>query len=400
MQTRYTVITVMMTACICSFMSMGVRQSFGLFLDPLVAAQVVSNSEFSLSIALQNIIWGIMAPVFGMYVDRHGFVRMVAAGGFCYAAGLAAMSFADGFAGVLVGQCLVGIALAAASMSMMLGAAGKAVQQKYIPIALGLVSAVASLGQFAMAPLVQSGIDMLGWQSTLLWLMIATLPAILMAPLLALPKTAAVTVVATGPALHIMRLAMANSSYILLTVAFFVCGFQVTFVATHLPTYLTSVGHSTQVAAWSLALIGMFNILGSLAFGWLGFKFSRRLSLVWLYFLRSVAIAIFIAAPQSSVGALLFGAVIGLLWLGTIPLTSALVADFFGQRHMAMLYGVVFLMHQAGAFCGAWAGGLIYDLSGSYQAIWIICIVLGLVASVLHLPIKEGRDLNFAAGAG
>ena len=398
MRTRPAVTVVIMTACVCSFMSMGVRQSFGLFLDPLVAARIVSNSEFSLAIAVQNIVWGMLAPVFGMYADRRGFAKIVAAGGLCYALGLAAMSFAASFAAVLIAQALVGVALAAASMSMMLGVVGKAVPQQHVPVALGLVSAVASLGQFVMAPLAQLGIDTAGWQQALLWLVIATTPAMLMAPLLSVPKADAAVVGATEPVSWVMRCALGNGSYVLLSTAFFVCGFQVTFIATHLPAYLTSVGHSAQVASWSLSLIGLFNIVGSLACGWLGYRFSKRMTLVWLYFLRSVAIAIFVAVPQGPMAPLLFGAVIGLLWLGTVPLTSALVTDFFGQRHMSMLYGAVFLMHQLGSFCGVWAGGLLYDASGSYQAIWIVCIVLGLVAAALHLPIRERRDHNFVDG--
>ncbi|MGV0005656.1 MAG: MFS transporter, partial [Candidatus Porifericomitaceae bacterium WSBS_2022_MAG_OTU9] len=232
---------------------------------------------------------------------------------------------------------------------------------------------------------------------TLLWLAVAVTPIIFLASQLALPPQSSRVVAAANPATQVLRCALTNNSYIFLALAFFVCGFQIVFIATHLPAYLTSVGHSPQVAAWALSLIGIFNIAGSLICGWLGSRYSKRIILVWLYLVRSLVIALFILVPQSTVTVLLFGSTIGLLWLGTVPLTSSLVINFFGQRHMTMLCGVVFLMHQMGSFCGSWAGGLIYDASGSYDIMWWLCVALGVLAAALHLPIRERADQVFAS---
>ena len=255
------------------------------------------------------------------------------------------------------------------------------------------MTAAGSFGQFAIVPLAQQFIAHFGWRGALAGLAAV---AALMAPAAAFlraPRSALAP--ASDPAIAVTRAALSNRSYVLLTAGFFVCGFQVVFIATHLPAYLGDLGMAPIVASVALMLVGLFNIFGSLGCGWLGDRCSKKNSLLWFYLLRSVVIAGFVLLPASPASAIVFGALIGFLWLGTVPLTSGLVAVFFGARHMSMLYGIVFVSHQLGSALGAWLSGYLYEQTGSYDSAWMLAIALGIVAAALHYPIRENSDETF-----
>jgi len=372
-------------------LSMGIRQSFGIFLPGISADLGVGREAFSLSLALQNIVWGVAGPFAGMLADRYGAGRVTVAGALLYAGGLVLGSFATepGSLHLAVGL-MIGLALSCATFATIFGAVGRAVPPEARSTAFGIVGAGGSFGQFAMAPVAQALYDAAGWSGAFL---ILALPAAAMA-LLAVGIAGRPAPPAAGAApAQTMREALAeafgHSGYWLLTLGFFVCGFHVAFIATHLPAFLRDGGLSPQVGAWALALIGLFNIAGSYLFGkWGGTRSKKRL-LAWIYLARSAVILPFMLLPLSPATALVFAAAIGFLWLGTVPLTSGLVGQIFGVRYLSTLYGIVFLSHQVGSFLGVWLGGLAYDALGSYDAVWWAGIALGLVAAALHWPIDD-----------
>lgn len=370
-------------------LNMGIRQTFGLFLEPMTADLGIGRGSFSLAIALQNLLWGVMTPFFGVFADRYGTGRCLVFGGVLYATGILIMALGESLFALHLGAgVMVGIAVSASGFPLVLAAVARAFPAERRSFALGIASAGGSAGQFLLLPMSQAMIGGLGWVTTLL--ILAAL-AFLLVPLAAalVGKPATVSGIGTQSLGQAVSEARRHRGYWLLNGGFFVCGFHVAFVATHLPAYITSLGFDPFVGATALGLIGFFNIIGGLLAGYLGGRYRKKYLLSGLYLARAVAIAVFLVAPQTQMAVWLFSASFGLLWLSTVPLTSGLVGDIFGARYMATLFGIVMFSHQIGAFFGAWLGGLSYDLTGSYNAVWLIAIALGVMAAVLHAPIAD-----------
>lgn len=374
---------------------MGVRQTFGLFLSPMTIDLGVGREVFALAIAIQNLLWGVLQPFAGMIADKFGPIRVLVAGTGVYCVGLIVMAGSGDAIDLYIGAGLLfGMALSCVSFSVVLGAVGRIVPADRRSMALGIAAAGGSFGQFIMPLIGLRLIDAQGWAgalTTMAILSIAMAPlALLLAPG-ARPETTAPSTSTGREQLlrHAISEAGHHRGYWYLNTGFFVCGFQVVFIAVHLPPYLGDLGFSAELGAYALMLIGFFNIVGTWACGALGDRFPKKYLLSTLYFLRAIVIALFLIAPKTEVTVLVFAACMGLLWLGTIPLTSGLVAHIFGVRYMSTLFGIVFFSHQLGSFLGVWMGGIVYDATGSYDAIWMASILLGLIAALLHLPIAE-----------
>lgn len=377
--------------------TMGIRQSFGLYLTPYTAADGfgISREAFSFAIALQNILWGIFSPIFGSLADRRGAPFAAAVGAAFYTLGVLVMAAAGSGGMLTLGQGFIGIGLAGAGFSVVLGAVGKAVPAQKRAMALGFATAAGSFGQFALVPIAQGAMSAWGVQESLVLSAAFAFAMLLCAPLLKLPAAARAAPVADKNT-AVLATAFASPSYVLLFLGFFVCGFQLVFIATHLPAYLDEFGLAPSVAANALAMIGLCNIFGSFFCGWVGGRVLKKNALTVLYTMRSVVIILFLLAPKTPTTVILFGAGMGFLWLGTVPLTSSLITVLFGTRHLSMLYGFVFFSHQLGSFFGAWLGGVLYAATDSYDFVWYLCIGLGFAAAALHAPIKERLDRPFA----
>ncbi len=372
--------------------AMGVRQAFGLFLPDMSSDLSIGRSSFGLSLALQNLLFGLAQPFVGALADRHGAGRVVAGGTLLYAAGLIAASVAGSAIGLhLSFGLMVGMALSATTFVVVLGAVGRVVSPERRSMAFGIVTAGGSLGQFLVVPAGQLLIGELGWRMALVAL--AGLIAVMLALAVGVsgkPQAAGAQAGGDGQTLRqALGEAAGHRGFWLLNGGFFVCGFHVAFIATHFPAYLTDKGLGLAIGANALALVGLFNIFGSYLFGMWGGKWSKKGLLAALYAARGVVMIAFLAAPLTPVSALLFAAAMGFLWLGTVPLTSGLVGQIFGMRYLSTLYGIVFLGHQLGSFCGAWIAGLMFDWTGSYDSIWVASVALGFIAALLHLPISE-----------
>ena len=377
-------------------LAMGVRHTGGLFLQPMTLDQGWSRELFSFSIALQNLLWGLFQPFAGAFADRHGAGRTLVGGALLYIVGLVVMAHADTALGLNVGAgLLVGMGLSGTTFSVVLGVIGRMAAPEKRSMALGLASAGGSFGQFAVLPVGQGLISMVGWQDALLWLALGIA--------LIIPLAAAVTGTSdrsTGVQQSLREAlgeAMRTPSFHYLFWSFFVCGFQTAFIMLHLPAFVVDSGMSANIGMTAVAMIGLFNIFGSFLSGWLGGLYSKKWLLAWIYVLRIVAILALLLFPLSQLTLYVFAAVMGLLWLGTVPLTSGLVGHIFGLRYMGMLYGIVFLGHQIGGFLGAWLGGRIFDLSGSYLMAWWLSIALSVMAAALSLPVREAPLLRAEA---
>ena len=378
--------------------TLGIRQVFGLFLQPISVELGTGFQLFSLAIAVQNLVWGLSSPLFGAAADRYGPWRVAAIGALLYGGGLFLMASYVTEAGIFMGQILIGLGLGSAGISIAIGAVARAAPPEKRSLALGLVTSFGSFGQFALVPVTQILMVTGGWQFALLMLSVIMASMVAVAMGLRTPAGSARPI--EGPDLTIgaaLQQAVRSRDYILLTVGFFVCGLQLVFITTHLPTYLQDAGLSPNISSWALALIGLFNIIGAFICGWLGGVVSKKKSLATVYLLRGITIAAFILIPPTPVTALLFGACMGLLWLGTIPLTSGLIVVFFGPRYLSMLYGLVFLSHQIGSFVGAWLGGIWYDWFGNYEAMWWLNAAAGLFAFAVNWAIREPRPMAAAA---
>jgi predicted MFS family arabinose efflux permease len=393
---------ILMASAFLVVVTLGIRQSFGLFLLPATEAMGTGREVFSLAMAMQNLVWGLVSPLAGAMADKFGAARVAAIGAICYAAGLLLMGIIVSPGGLLFGQIMIGIGLGSAGISIALGAVARATAPEKRSLALGMVTSIGSFGQFAVLPITQFFIDGFGWQIALM--LLSGVAASMLAACLVLhlqdnekaPQTADLAKLSAKDALGT---ALNSRDYILLTTGFFVCGIQIVFIGTHLPTYLRDAGLSSEVASWSLAVVGLFNIIGSFAAGWLGSFMSKKKLLAWFYLGRSIFMILFIMLPPTPLTAILFGCSMGLLWLGTIPLTSGLIVVFFGPTFLSMLYGVAFLSHQIGSFIGAWLGGRIYDMLGSYDVMWWIVIASGLFAFVINYMINEPEPKPRAAVA-
>jgi MFS family permease len=377
-------------------LAMGVRHTGGLFLQPMTLDQGWSRELFSFSIALQNLLWGLFQPFAGAFADRHGAGRTLVGGALLYIVGLVVMAHADTALGLNVGAgLLIGMGLSGTTFSVVLGVIGRMAAPEKRSMALGLASAGGSFGQFAVLPVGQGLISMVGWQDALLWLALGIA--------LIIPLAAAVTGTSDRSAgvqqsmRQALGEAMRTPSFHYLFWSFFVCGFQTAFIMLHLPAFVVDSGMSANIGMTAVALIGLFNIFGSFLSGWLGGCYSKKWLLAWIYALRIVAILALLLFPLSQLTLYVFAAVMGLLWLGTVPLTSGLVGHIFGLRYMGMLYGIVFLGHQIGGFLGAWLGGRIFDLSGSYLMAWWLSIALSVMAAALSLPVREAPLLRAEA---
>ncbi len=387
-------------------LAMGIRQTFGLFLSPMSIDLGTGREAFGLAMAIQNLLWGALQPVSGMIADKYGPLRVIIVGTVLYVAGLIVMSGAGGTLALTVGGgLLVGMAMSCTSFAVVLGAVGRVVPAERRSMALGVASAGGSFGQFIMAPVGQQLIASLGWPQAFLAMAVLALVMAPLALLLATPRATARGAAPRGGTGIIdfeqsLSQAIAEAArhrgFLYLTAGFFVCGFQVVFIAVHLPAYLTDLGLRPGLGATALALIGFFNIIGTWTCGALGGRYPKKLLLASLYTLRALVIALFLIAPKTEAAVLVFAAAMGLLWLGTVPLTSGMVAHIFGVRYMTTLFGIVFFSHQVGSFLGVWLGGIVFDATGSYDAIWIASIIIGLLAALLHLPIPE-RPLRPAA---
>ena len=385
---------VVVAASVIISAAMGVRQTFGLFLSPLAVERGIPVSTIALAIALHNLVWGLAQPFTGAAADRHGAARIVALGVLSYAGGLAlAATTSSGLVLMLGMGVLVGLGMSATTFGVVLTAVGRTATPEQRSLAMGLAGAGGSLGQITLAPLAQFTIESWGLAATLLalaTLLLAAGPFGLLLDRRGAPVSGPSGAGLETPTLgEILTQALRHPGYRLLTLGFFTCGFQLAFISTYLPDYLMLCHMPIGLGATALSLIGLFNMIGSWACGWLGGRFRQQMVLGWLYLIRGVAIAAFFVLPKSAASVAIFAAVMGLTWLGTVPLTSGWVAKVFGTGHLGTLFGVCFFSHQIGSFLGAWSGGFVLDLTGSYAAIWILTAASGAVAALLHFPIRD-----------
>jgi MFS family permease len=387
--------TIVTCGCIIAILSFGPRASLGFFLTPMSQAHGWGREVFGLALALQNLLWGMGQPLAGAIADRFGTVRVLVTGALLYAVGLAVMAHAttpgllDLSAGVLLGFGLSGC-----SFNIVLSAFGKLLPAQWRSLSLGAGTAAGSFGQFLFSPLSVFLIGNYGWQHALMIFAALMLLAIPLSFALGtsrpLVKTARTDTETAAQSLRqAVAEAMEHPSYLFLVLGFFTCGFQLAFITVHLPAYLVDKGLSASVGGWTMAAIGLFNIVGSLVAGWLGNRMPKRYILSVIYFARALAVLVFISVPPSVTATLIFGASFGLLWLSTVPPTSALVALMFGTRWLAMLFGFAFFSHQVGGFLGVWLGGIVFERTGSYELVWWLSILFGVLSGLINLPIVE-----------
>lgn len=384
--------SVLLFGCLILIISFGARASFGLFMPEMTASRGWSREVFSLSFALQNLIWGLAAPVLGAMADRYGSMRVLVCGGVLYALGLAGMAYAEtGLALHLTSGLLIGVAVGGTAFGIIFATLGKIVPAEKRPMAFGVGVAAGSLGQFIFVPLAGTMIQQIGWQHALL---VLAAFAALIVPLAAGIRGdgAAAAAGSDGRSLTLREAlagALRDRNFHLLFWGFFVCGLQVVFIALHLPAYLVDKGMNANVGATAIALVGLFNVAGSLASGYLGQRLSKKWILASIYVLRSVVMIGFLALPLTEASVYVFSALMGLLWLSTVAPTNSLVGQIWGVRYLGMLGGIVFLGHQIGSFFGAWLGGRIFDVTGSYDMAWMMVIAFGAFAALMHAPIDQ-----------
>jgi MFS family permease len=372
-------------------LSMGIRHGFGLWLQPVTQSQGWSRETFAFAIAVQNLVWGFSGIFAGMVADRFGAFKVIVGGALVYSSGLIGMAGAStplmfsATAGVLIG-----IAQAGTTYAVIYGVIGRNIAIDKRSWAMGVAAAAGSFGQFLMVPTEGFLISKLGWKEALIFLGVGSLMMIPLAWGLREPGFSEGTVIHREQSiLQALSEAFQYPSFQLLMAGYFVCGFQVVFIGVHMPSFLRDHGFSPQVASYSLALIGLFNVFGTYATGALGQRIPKKNILAFIYLTRAVAIALFLLIPLSPLSVYVFSSVMGLLWLSTVPATNAAVAQIFGVAHLSMLSGFVFFSHQIGSFLGVWLGGYLYDLTGSYDVVWYIAIGLGVLAALVNLPVKE-----------
>jgi MFS family permease len=387
--------------CVIALIAFGPRSALGQFLAPLSFDRGWGREAFSFAIAVQNLLWGAAQPFAGAVADRFGPVRVLCLGAVLYAAGLAWMSQATTLTGLnLSAGVMIGFGLAGCSFPMVIGALGKLVPDSWRGFAFGAGTAAGSFGQFLYSPLAHSLIAAFSWQTTLLVFAGTLLLVLPLSLALATPQPAPATAAAKPQSSRQALIeAFGHRSYVLLVLGFFTCGFQLAFVTVHLPSYLVDRGLGADAGAWTIGLIGLFNIVGSLSAGWLSGKMPKRYLLSIIYFGRAAAIIGLIILPPSTATVLVFGAVTGLLWLSTVPPTSGLVALMFGTRWLTMLFGFAFFSHQVGGFLGVWLGGWAFEATGSYDVIWWLSVFFGVASAVINLPIVEKPVARPAAAA-
>ena len=370
--------------------SMGVRHGFGLWLQPITQAQNWTRETFAMAIAIQNITWGLVGIFSGMLADRFGAFRVLIGCGLLYALGLLGMAYADTpLTFALTTGVLIGMAQAGTTYPVVYGVIGRNVGMERRSWAMGVAAAAGSFGQFLMVPVEGRLILELGWQQALVVLGLGSLLILPLALGLREPAKGHISSVRQQTIAQAVREAFAYRSFQWLMAGYFVCGFQVVFIGVHMPSYLKDQGLSPEVASYALALIGLLNVVGTYVAGALGQRLSKPRILSAIYFLRALGITVFLLVPLSPASVYVFSAFMGLLWLSTVPPTSAVIAQIFGVAHMSMLTGFAFFSHQMGSFLGVWLGGLLYDRTGSYDVVWWCCIALGVFAGLANLPVRE-----------
>jgi len=381
---------VVLVCSIIIIMIMGVRQSLGLFLEPISQFMKDGKEFFSFAIGFQAIIWGVVTFGLGILIDKFGPQKVLAFGIICFASGIFLMSNPANQLTLFSATTLMGFGLGGAGMATMVSIAGKVAPPEKRSLAMGLIAAAASFGQFAVVLPTMWMNKEFGWETSLLVLSTISISLLLLLPLLNNTNVTNNKKEEFQNSLqNTLMFSLKERNYILLIMGFFVCGFHVTFIALHLPADLMSKGISAEVAGWSLAIIGVTNIIGTLSFGWLGTKVKKPVPLASIYLMRSLTITIFVLSPPSATVALLFGAVIGILWLATVPMTNAIILSFIGPKYLATLSGICFICHQLGAVLGAWLGGRFFDTYGSYENMWWLSVALGIAAFLLTITVKE-----------
>jgi MFS family permease len=382
---------VIVCGCLIAALAFGPRSTLGFFLTPLSSANHWGRDVFAFALAVQNLLWGAAQPVAGAIADRFGATRVLGVGAVLYALGLVMMAHSTSAAMLdLSAGALIGFGLSGTTFPIVLAAFGKILPAEWRSTAFGLGTAAGSFGQFLFSPLAVFLMDAFGWQNALVVFGVVVLLVLPAAVALASPPAATD---ATAAAAQSMRKALGEAfghrSYVLLMLGFFTCGFQLAFITVHLPAYLADRGLSSDVGGWTLAAIGLFNIIGALSAGWLSERMPKRYLLSLLYFGRAAAILAFIMFPITAFTCIVFGAVMGLMWLSTVPPTNGIIVVMFGTRWLAMLSGVTFFSHQVGGFLGVWLGGIVFDRTGSYDLVWWLAILFGVLSALINLPIVE-----------
>jgi MFS family permease len=395
-----TPLVVLLCGGIILTISLGTRHTFGLYLPPMTLDLGWSRETFAIALAIQNLVYGLAQPFTGMISDKYGAPRVLVVGTLLYALGMALMAHTEaGWDFALSAGLLVGLGLSCSGFSIVFGVVGRAFPPHKRTLALGIAGSAGSFGQFMMLPYGQTLINNIGWHNALL---ICAVTVMLIAPLSAAlveDKSASSATVSRQSIPEALREAFGHSGYMLLCCGYFVCGFQIMFVSVHFPAYLIDQRMTPETGMTALALIGLFNIFGTYLWGFLGSRYTKKYVLSALYFIRAAVVTIFILAPLTPMTVYLFAATIGFLWLGTVPVTSGLIADVFGVKYLATLTGIAFLFHQVGSFLGVWIGGYLFDSTGSYQLMWILTIALGVMAGLINLPINDRPVVRPAAMA-
>ena len=394
---------ILVAASLVLLVSFAIRASFGVFQIPIANDLGWFRTEFSLAIAIQNLAWGIATPLFGAFAEKLGDRKAIVVGVLVYASGLGLSSMASTATGHQFLEILVGIGIAGTGFGVVLGVVGRSASDKTRSLALGVTTAAGSAGQIVGPPLTQFMLDTMAWQSVFLVYAGVILMVLFALPFIKAPVKATKKEVEESLS-EILNIAVRDPSYILIFIGFFSCGFQLAFVTAHFPAFVTEacatidpngilakmgVKDTADLGAVAIAVIGFFNIIGTITAGALGGRYSKRLLLAWIYLGRTVLSAWFILTPMTPTSVLIFSAIMGSLWLATVPLTSGLVAYIYGLKYMGTLYGLVFLSHQIGSFVGVWLGGDFYDRFGSYDVVWWVGVATGLLSAIVHLPVKE-----------
>jgi MFS family permease len=385
-----TPMVILLCGALIGILGFGPRAGLGLFLTPMSNANGWGRDVFALAIAIQMLMWGACQPFAGMIADRYGAARVLTAGTLLYAGGFFLMAYSSApLALYLTAGVIVGLGLAGASFTIVIGAFGKLLPERMRLIGFGAGAASGSFGQFLFAPVTVALIGAFEWQMSLLILACFVLLIIPLTPMLSTPTLDQAAAQRQQSLRSALSEAASHRSYILLVIGFFTCGFQLFFITVHLPSYLVDQGLPAWVGGWTIAVIGLFNIFGSLFSGWLSSRMPKRYILSAIYGLRSLAIMAFILLPITWVSSIVFGAVMGFLWLSTVAPTNGLIAVMFGVRWLSTLAGIAFFSHQVGGFLGVWIGGLVFETTGSYTIIWWLTILSGFLSAIINLPIVE-----------
>lgn len=382
---------ILVSGCLIAMIGFGIRASFGLYLEPMTSANGWTREVFGLAMALQNLFWGLGLPVAGALADKHGTGKVIVAGTVLYALGVWGMAESEGVLALqMTGGILVGLGIAFSAFTLAIAAMVRAVGPDRRSLVMGVGTAAGSFGQVVFSPVSQGFISAFGWFSALL---LSALIVMIMVPLALCLPTSSKTPDPSDDSDQTLREAVVEAlrhkGYVLLTFGFFVCGFHVAFITVHLPAYVKDLGMDPLIGAYCIAIIGIMNIAGSIGSGIAGQKWSKKYSLSTIYFGRSIVILALLMAPKTPGVMFLFAGAMGILWLSTVPLTTGIIAQVFGIRYMATLFGIVFLSHQIGSFMGVWLGGRIFDQTGSYDGMWWAGVALGVIAAIVHLPINE-----------